>query len=121
MPVLTSQGTSVSFGSVIGKVVSATGSFATALKEIRPLAATLDSSTGQYLSIYEQTGCDQTLELEVIASSFNVAVVGSKQTLTVTGTGWSLNFGQAICEKVTVAAKVADVLRLNYSFRRTYL
>lgn len=121
MPVLTSQGTTVTFGGVIGKVVGVTGSFATALKEIRPLAATLDNATGQYLSIYEQTGCDQTMELEVIASTFALADVGAKRGLSVTGSGWSINLGTAICEKITVAAKVGDVLRLTYSFRRTYI
>lgn len=121
MSVATSQGTTVSFrGSVLGKIVGINGSFATGAKEIRALKNNVAPDTGQYLSIYEKTTCDQTVELEAIAGSFNLANVGTKGSLSVSGVGWSFSFGTAFLESIKVTAKVGDVLRLNYSFKRSY-
>jgi hypothetical protein len=119
--VVTSQGTTVSFnGSTLGKIVGVNGSFSTGAKEIRPLAANVAPDTGQYLAVYEQTTCDQTVELEAIAGSFNLSSVGKKGRLAVNGTGWSFSFGTAFLENIKVTAKVGDVLRLSYSFKRSY-
>lgn len=121
MPVTSSQGTSVSFaGSTLGKIVGVNGTFATGAKEIRELRNNVAQDTRQYLSIYEQTTCDQTVELEAIAGSFNLASVGTKGPLSVSGVGWSFSFGTAFLENVKVTAKVGDVLRVNYSFKRSY-
>jgi hypothetical protein len=120
MPVITSQGTGVTFrGSVLGKVVGVSGSFVSPLKEIRPLTIGVDRDTGQYLCVFEQTLCEQIIEVEAMATSFSLSIVGSTGALSVSGSGWYLNFGIAICENVKVTAKVGDVLRLNYSFRRS--
>lgn len=121
MAVTSSQGTVVSFrGSTLGKVVSVSGAFATGAKEIRQLASNLAPDTGQYLSIYEKTTCDQTVELEALAGSFNLSNVGTKGALSVSGAGWSFSFGTAFLENIKVTAKVGDVLRLNYSFKRSF-
>jgi hypothetical protein len=121
MSVTSSQGTSVSFkGETLGKIVSVSGTFTTGAKEIRQLANNVAPDTGQYLSIYEQTTCEQTVELEAMAGSFNLASVGTKGGLTVSGTGWSFSFGAAFLENIKVTAKVGDVLRLNYSFKRSF-
>lgn len=121
MAVTSSQGTTVSFrGSTLGKVVSVSGTFATGAKEIRQLASNLAPDTGQYLSIYEKTTCDQTVELEALAGSFNLSNVGTKGALSVSGAGWSFSFGTAFLENIKVTAKVGDVLRLNYSFKRSF-
>jgi hypothetical protein len=121
MATASSQGTSVSFGgATLGKIVGVNGTFATGAREIQQLADNVDPGTGQYLSIYEKTTCDQTVELEAIAGSFNLSSVGTKGVLSVSGSGWSFSLGVAILESVKVAAKVGDVLRLNYSFRRSY-
>jgi hypothetical protein len=121
MTVASSQGTSVSFrGASLGKIVGVNGSFSTGAKEIRQLARNVAPDTGQYLSIYEETTCDQTVELEAIAGSFNLASVGTKGALSVVGVGWSFSFGTAFLENIKVTAKVGDVLRLSYSFRRSY-
>jgi hypothetical protein len=119
--VVTSQGTTVAFnGSTLGKVVGVNGSFSTSAKEIRPLAANTAPDTGQYLAVYEQTTCDQTVELEAIAGSFDLSRVGTKGPLSVTGIGWAFSFGTAFLENIKVTAKVGDVLRLSYSFKRSY-
>lgn len=121
MPALSSQGTSVTFnGGAIGYVVGVNGSFSTGLKEIRLLANAVAPDSGQYLPIYEQTNCEQTVELEVLASSFDIATVGRKGGLSVSGNGWSFSFGTAICESIKVAAKVGDLVRLNCSFKRSF-
>lgn len=120
MSVLSAQGTTVSFGGVIGKVVGVNGSFSTNAKEIKPLANNVAPDTGQYLSIYEKTTCEQTVELEVIASSFDLSSVGTKRALSVVGSGWSFSFGTAFLESIKVTAKVGDLLRLNYAFKRSY-
>jgi hypothetical protein len=121
MAVKSSQGTSVSFnGTTLGNVVGVNGTFSTGAKEIRQLANNTSRDTGQYLSIYEQTTCDQTVELEALADSFNLADVGTKGSLSVTGVGWSFSFGTAFLENIKVTAKVGDVLRLNYSFKRSF-
>lgn len=118
---LTSQGTAVTFnGGAIGSVVGVSGSFTTALKEIRPLANTVAPDTGQYLPIYEQTNCEQTVELEVLAGSFDLSTVGAKGPLSVGGVGWSFSFGTAICESIKLTAKVGDLVRLNCSFKRSF-
>lgn len=121
MSVTTSQGTTVSFGGAsLGKIVGINGSFSTGTKEIRALAPNVAPDTGQYLSVYEQTTCDQTVELEAIASGFSLSSVGTKGRLSVNGSGWSFSFGTAFLESIKVTAKVGDVLRLNYSFKRSY-
>jgi len=121
MSVTSSQGTSVSFAGVtLGKIVGVNGSFSTAAKEIRALSPNVTQDTGQYLSIYEKTTCDQTVELEAIAGSFNLATVGTKGRLSVIGTGWSFTFGTAYLENIKLTAKVGDVLRVSYSFKRSY-
>lgn len=121
MSVTSSQGTVVSFGgSSLGKVVSVSGTFATSAKEIRQLASNIAPDSGQYLSIYEKTTCEQTVELEAIAGSFNLSHVGTKGALSVSGAGWSFSFGTAFLENIKVTAKVGDVLRLNYSFKRSF-
>lgn len=121
MSVTSSQGTSVSFnGSTLGKIVGVNGTFSTGAKEIRALSPNVTPDTGQYLSIYEQTTCDQTVELEALAGSFNLASVGTKGALSVSGNGWSFSFGTAFLENIKVTAKVGDVLRLNYSFKRSF-
>lgn len=121
MSVLTSQGTAIEFGGVsLGKIVGVNGSFSTGAKEIRELAPNVDEATGQYLSIYEQTMCEQTVELEAIASSFDTSRVGTTGALSVSNVGWSMSFGVAFLESMKVTAKVGDLLRLNYAFKRTY-
>lgn len=121
MPVLSSQGATVTFnGQGLGKVVGVNGSFSTGAKEIRQLADNLDVGTQQYLSILEKTLCEQSIDLEVIATSFNTNIIGTKAPLAVTGSQWSLSFGMAFCADIKVTAKVADVLRMTYQFKRTY-
>jgi len=121
MAVTSSQGTTVSFGgATLGKIVGVNGTFSTGAKEIRPLANNVTPDTGQYLSVYEKTTCEQTVELEAIAGSFNLASVGTTGALSVSGSGWSFSFGAAFLENIKVTAKVGDVLRLNYSFKRSY-
>lgn len=121
MSVTSSQGTTASFkGATLGKLVSISGSFSTNTKEIRPLAASVAQDTGQYLSIYEQTTCEQTVELEAIGGSFSLDDVGGKGPLSVSGSGWSFSLGQAILESIKVTAKVGDLLRINYAFKRTF-
>jgi hypothetical protein len=121
MAVTSAQGTTVSFSGVtLGKIVGVNGTFATGVKEIRQLAPNIAPDSGQYLSIYEQTTCDQTVELEAIAGSFDLASVGMTGSLSVNGTGWSFSFGAALLENIKVTAKVGDVLRINYSFKRSY-
>jgi hypothetical protein len=118
---VTSQGTTVVFaGSTLGKIVGVNGSFSTTAKEIRALSPNVAQDTGQYLSIYEQTTCEQTVELEAIVGSYNLADVGTKGRLSVTGVGWSFSFGLAILESIKLTAKVGDVLRISYSFKRSY-
>jgi hypothetical protein len=118
---LTSQGTSVSFGATsLGKIVGVNGSFATGTKEIRALAPNVAPDTGQYVSIFEQTTCDQTIELEAIAESFDIGSVGTKNALSVSGVGWSFSFGTAFMENMKVTAKVGDLLRITYAFKRSY-
>lgn len=122
MSTITSQGTSVSFGgSPIGKLLGVSGSFASPQKEIRALAPNLAGDTGQYLSIYEETTCEQSVELECLAETFSLATVGTKGALSVTGSGWSLSFPAAICENMKVTAKVGDLVRLTYAFKRSYV
>ena len=121
MAVTSSQGTTVTFaGATLGKIVGVNGTFSTSAKEIRELRNNVTPDTGQYLSIYEKTTCDQTVELEAIASSFSLAKVGTKGALSVSGSGWSFSFGTAFLENIKVTAKVGDVLRLNYSFKRSF-
>ena len=121
MSILSSQGTSVSFKKeVIGNLVSVSGNFLSASKEIRQLANNLTDDTQQYLSIYEKTTCDQTVELEALCSSFSLADVGTTGLLSVTGDTWSFSFGVAYLESIKLTAKVGDVLRLNYSFKRSF-
>ena len=121
MSVYTSQGTTIVFaGSTLGKIVGVNGSFLTAAKEIRALSPNVAPDTGQYLSIYEQTTCDQTVELEAIVGAYNLADVGTKGPLSVRGVGWSFFFGTAFLESIKLTAKVGDVLRINYSFKRSY-
>jgi len=116
-----SQGTVVLFGgATLGKIVGVNGTFSTGAKEIRALANNVTPDTGQYLSIYEKTTCDQTVELEALADSFSLASVGTKGQLSVTGVGWSFSFGTALLENIKVTAKVGDLLRLNYSFKRSF-
>lgn len=120
MPVGTSQGTTVTFGGAeLGRVVSVIGSFSSPYKEIRPLDIGVDSDTGQYLPVFEETLCEQQVDIEAMTTTFRFRVVGSKGRLAVNGTGWYLNFGIAICENVKLTAKVGDVLRISYTFRRT--
>jgi hypothetical protein len=120
MPVSTSQGTTVTFnGRGLGKVISVGGSFSSPHKEIRPLNVGVDSDTGQYLPVFEETLCEQQVDIEAMATSWAIGVVGSKGELAVDGTGWYLNFGIAICENVKLTAKVGDVLRISYTFRRS--
>jgi hypothetical protein len=107
-------------GAALGRIVGVNGSFATGSKEIRALAPNVTPDTGQYLSIYEETTCDQTVELEAIADSFTLSSVGSKGPLSVGGVGWSFSFGTAFLENMKVTAKVGDLLRINYSFKRSY-
>ena len=121
MGALSSQGTTIEFnGNAIGNLVSLNGNFSTASKEIRQLAKNLTEDTQQYLSIYEKTTCDQTVELETICSSFDLASVGTTGKLSVRGDSWSFTFGVAYLEGIKLTAKVGDVLRLNYSFKRSY-
>lgn len=121
MAVTSSQGTTVTFsGSTLGKIVGVNGTFSTGAKEIRELKYNVAPDTKQYLSIYEQTTCEQTVELEAIAGSFSLARVGTKGLLSVSGNGWSFSFGTAFLENIKVTAKVGDVLRLNYSFKRSH-
>jgi hypothetical protein len=115
---LSSQGTSVTFGTPLGKVVGINVDVSTPLKEIRTLAASLDEC-GRYLSTYEKTTCDQTVEVEVIATGFDSSVVGGKNTLTITGNGWTSTFQNAVMEKFRITAKVGDMLRATFSFRRS--
>lgn len=86
------------------------------------LSANTDDATGQYLSLYEQTVCEQTVEIEALASdSLDSSIVGSKQTLSISGGGgWYVTFGTAICESFKITAKVGDVVRVNLSFKRSY-
>lgn len=123
MSVVSAQGTYVTFGGAsLGKVVSVDGDFKSATKEIRALAPNLDVSTGQYLSIFEPTVCEQTVKIDSLASADAVtsAIVGSKQELVITGTGWSISFPAAICESFTISAKLGDVVRFSCAFKRTY-
>jgi hypothetical protein len=121
MAVASSQGTTVTFkGATLGKIVGVSGTFSTGAKEIRALSRNVTPDTGQYLSIYEQTTCEQTVELEAIAGLFSLASVGTKGVLSVSGAGWSFSFGTAFLENIKVTAKVGDVLKLNYSFKRSY-
>lgn len=118
---LTSQGTSLSFGgTALGNVVNVNGSFATGAKEIRAMAPNVAPDTGQYLSIYEQTTCEQTVEIEAIATAFVIGSVGTKQALSVSGVGWSFSFGTAFMESMKVSAKVGDLLRITYAFKRSF-
>jgi hypothetical protein len=120
MPVGTSQGTTVTFdGDELGRVVSVSGSFSSPHKEIRPLDVGVDVDTGQYLPVFEQTLCEQQVDIEAMTTAFSFSVVGAKGQLAVSGTGWFLNFGIAICENVKLTAKVGDVLRISYTFRRS--
>lgn len=121
--VISSQGSSVTFGGTsLGKVVSVSGDFSSATKEIRPLSPNLDDATGQYLSIFESTVCDQTVKVESIGASgaATSSIVGSKQSLIVAGDGWYITFPSAICEKFEITAKVGDVVRFSCAFKRTY-
>jgi hypothetical protein len=115
---LSSQGTSVTFGTPLGKLVGVNVDIATPLKEIRKLTQTLDEGN-RYLSTYEKTTCDQTVEVEVIATGFDSTVVGAKNVLTVTGVGWTASFPDSVMEKFRVTAKVGDMLRATFSFRRS--
>lgn len=120
MSAYTAQGTTLSWGGSIGRVVSIQVNAASSLREIRPLAATLDEG-GRYLSTYEQTTCDQTIDVELIASSsasISTSDVGLKKSLTVSGPGLSYS-ASAILEKVSFTSKVADILRIQATFRRT--
>ncbi len=118
---LSSQGTTVTFaGAALGKVVGVGGSFASQPRAINELAYNVDADTGQYLPVYEKTTCDQSLDLDCIATSFSTAVVGTKGALSVTGSGWSVSFGVAICADVKVTARVGDIVRVQYSFKRSY-
>lgn len=124
MSVVSSQGTTVTFnGQSLGKVVGVSGKFASATKEVRSLDANVDNQTGQYLSIYEPTLCDQTVEIESIgggSGSVSSGMVGSKGSLFVSGDGWLISFGFAICESFTITAKVGDVVRFTCAFKRTF-
>lgn len=118
---ISSQGTTVTFnGAGIGKVVGVNGSFASQPRAINELAYNVDSGTQQYLPVYEQTTCEQNIDLECIATSFSTTIVGTKGELSVSGSGWSLSFGVAICADVKVTAKVGDIVRTQYSFKRSY-
>ena len=121
--VVSSQGATCTWkGATLGKVVSVSGTFASPIKEIRELATNLDLA-GRYLSIYEKTLCEQTVEVEVIASSAATLAdgdVGTVHPLSFSGAGWSISFDYAILENFRVAAKVADVVRLSLSFKRSF-
>lgn len=125
MPTLTSQGTTVTFGSYnIGKVVGLTLNFSSPTKEIRELATNVDSLTGQYCSIYEQTTCEQTFDLETLApgggSALSVGIVGKKDTLTIAGQSLNFTYQNTLCESLQVTAKVGDIVRLQLKFKRSF-
>ena len=120
--VVSSQGATCSWNGPLGKVVSVSGTFASPIKEIRELANNLDDGE-RYLSIYEKTVCEQTVEVEVIVSSSSTlsdTSVGTVHALSIAGEGWSMNFPYAILEKFVINAKVADVVRVSLSFKRSF-
>lgn len=123
MSAVTSQGTGISFnGQTLGKVVSVGANFSSATKEIRVMYDQRDAQTGQYLSTYEATTCDSTVEVEGIGSSSGLdsSIVGSKGGLSIAGGNWYVTFPSAICESFKITAKVGDVVRFTCAFKKTF-
>jgi len=122
MAVISAQGTTISFGgSNLGKVTDIDAQFNSPSREIHPLMGNSVDEAGRYLSIYEKTVCDHTMSVSAIATSFNTSSVGTKAALTVSGAGgWSINFPHAIMESMKVVAKAGDVLKVSYTFKRSF-
>ena len=119
--VLSAQGTAITFNrSPLGYVTDIDGQFNSPPREIHPLNSSAVDEAGRYMNTYEQTTCDHTISVSVIATSFDTSSVGTKAQLLVVGTNWSINFPHAIMESMKVVAKVGDVLRVSYTFRRSF-
>ena len=126
MSLTSSQGTSLVWtkttGGVtaLGRLLDVDMTFNSPLREIKPLSSSALDESGRYLSIYEQTTCDQTINVTALLTSFYVSSVGSKGSLSATGNGWSISFPVSIMENMKVTAKVGDYLRVSYTFRRSF-
>ena len=126
MALTSSQGTTLTWTKTVGGVVAlgrlldVDMTFNSPLREIKPLSSSALDESGRYLSIYEQTTCDQTINVTALLTSFYVSNVGSKGSLSATGNGWSISFPVSIMENMKVTAKVGDYLRVSYTFRRSF-
>jgi hypothetical protein len=125
--VITSQGTSLTLtladggGTInLGKLLDVDMAFNSPLREIKPLRDDALDESGRYLSIYEQTTCDHTMNVSALTTGFSVTSVGKKGSLSAVGVGWSITFPVAIMENMKVVAKVGDYLRVSYTFRRSF-
>lgn len=118
---ITAQGSWLLFnGSTLGRITDIDAEFNSPLREIHPLSSGAVDEAGRYMPIFEKTACDHKMSITALAEGFNTAAVGSKGPLVAGGSGWSINFPCAVMESLKCTAKVGDLMRVSYTFRRSW-
>ena len=118
---ITAQGSWLFFnGSTLGRITDVDAEFNSPLREIHPLSSGAIDEASRYMPIFEKTSCDHKMSISAFAEGFNTASVGTKGPLVASGNGWSINFPCAVMESMKVTAKIGDLLRVSYTFRRSW-